>query len=200
MTTSKKRSRSDKPATTESLSPTNNALVPANEGTELMRAQANSVPKIRITEKGWEVEDGSMAEISRAIGTEDPDITTTLLTQMTCLKGPFGPELTINSAVAFCQALKPRDSVEGSLALQMNATASMAMRLLGLASSTLCTEQGAMLLSNAVKLLRTYTCQIEALNRYRGKVGEQKVVVEHVHVNAGGQAIVGSVQGGEGGK
>ena len=34
--------------------------------------------------------------------------------------------------------------------------------------------------------------QVEALHRYRGK-GQQKVTVEHVHVNAGGQAIVGTV-------
>ena len=44
----------------------------------------------------------------------------------------------------------------------------------------------------AVKLLRTFSMQIEALQRYRGK-GQQKVTVEHVNVNAGGQAIVGSV-------
>src|SRR3984893_14804035 len=44
----------------------------------------------------------------------------------------------------------------------------------------------------AVKLLRTFTMQVEALQRYRGK-GQQKVTVEHVHVNAGGQAIVGTV-------
>ena len=36
---------------------------------------------------------------------------------------------------------------------------------------------------------------VEALNRYRGK-GQQHVRVEHVHVNQGGQAIVGAVQGG----
>lgn len=35
-----------------------------------------------------------------------------------------------------------------------------------------------------------YAILIEALNRYRGK-GQQKVTVEHVTVNAGGQAIVG---------
>jgi hypothetical protein len=34
--------------------------------------------------------------------------------------------------------------------------------------------------------------QLEALQRYRGK-GQQKVTVEHVHVNAGGRAIVGTV-------
>jgi hypothetical protein len=41
--------------------------------------------------------------------------------------------------------------------------------------------------SLAVKLLRTFVAQIEALQRHRGK-GEQKVTVEHVHVHAGGQA------------
>jgi hypothetical protein len=46
-----------------------------------------------------------------------------------------------------------------------------------------------------VKLLRTYTMQVEALQRYRGK-GQQKVTVEHVHVHSGGQAIVGAVKGG----
>lgn len=44
----------------------------------------------------------------------------------------------------------------------------------------------------ATKLLRTYTAQMEALQRYRGK-GQQKMTVEHVHVHPGGQAIVGNV-------
>jgi hypothetical protein len=44
----------------------------------------------------------------------------------------------------------------------------------------------------AIKLLRTYATLMETLQRYRGK-GEQKVVVEHVHVHEGGQAIVGNV-------
>jgi hypothetical protein len=48
-----------------------------------------------------------------------------------------------------------------------------------------------------MKLLRTYTAQLEALQRYRGK-GQQKVTVEHVHVHSGGQAIVGAVTGGSG--
>ena len=33
---------------------------------------------------------------------------------------------------------------------------------------------------------------LDALNRHRGK-GQQKVTVEHVHVHAGGQAVVGMV-------
>jgi len=42
------------------------------------------------------------------------------------------------------------------------------------------------------KLARTYANQMEALKRYRTG-GHQKVTVEHVTVNAGGQAIVGAV-------
>src|SRR6266581_278809 len=45
----------------------------------------------------------------------------------------------------------------------------------------------------AVKLLRTFAAQVEALQRHRGK-GQQKVTVEHVHVHAGGQAVVGTIQ------
>ena len=45
------------------------------------------------------------------------------------------------------------------------------------------------------KLVRTFTTQIEALKRYRTG-GQQRVVVEHVTVNEGGQAIVGSVSHG----
>ncbi len=53
--------------------------------------------------------------------------------------------------------------------------------------------------SNALnKLARTFTTQVEALKRYRSK-GEQRVIVEHVTVNEGGQAIVGSVETGGGG-
>jgi hypothetical protein len=36
---------------------------------------------------------------------------------------------------------------------------------------------------------------VEALDRHRGK-GQQRITVEHVHVNDGGQAIVGAVSGG----
>ena len=48
-------------------------------------------------------------------------------------------------------------------------------------------------------MLRTFALQVEALQRYRGK-GQQKVTVEHVHVHAGGQAIVGAITPGGRGK
>jgi hypothetical protein len=48
-------------------------------------------------------------------------------------------------------------------------------------------------LSQANKLSRTYAVLLDALNRHRGK-GQQKVTVEHVHVHAGGQAVVGTIE------
>ena len=48
-------------------------------------------------------------------------------------------------------------------------------------------------LSQANKLSRTYATLLDALNGHRGK-GQQKVTVEHVHVHAGRQAVVGMVE------
>jgi hypothetical protein len=42
------------------------------------------------------------------------------------------------------------------------------------------------------KLMRTYTMQMDSLNRYRGK-GQQKITVEYLNINDGGKAIVGNV-------
>jgi Tfp pilus assembly protein PilE len=45
------------------------------------------------------------------------------------------------------------------------------------------------------KLARTFAAQMDTLKRYRSK-GEQKVTVQHVTVNDGGQAVVGDVRTG----
>lgn len=49
------------------------------------------------------------------------------------------------------------------------------------------------------KLARTFATQMEALKRYRTG-GQQKVTIEHVTVNAGGQATAGTVEAGGGGR
>ena len=48
----------------------------------------------------------------------------------------------------------------------------------------------AMMASAAGRLLRAYTAQVEALRRLRNG-GSRRV--EHVHVNEGGQAVIGPV-------
>jgi hypothetical protein len=45
--------------------------------------------------------------------------------------------------------------------------------------------------------MRLFTEQLGAMARLQGTAGQQKMTVEHVHVHAGGQAIVGPVAGGK---
>src|SRR4051812_2964707 len=101
----------------------------------------------------------------------------------------------INRVLAAATGIGAHDEVEGMLAAQMVSTHFAAMTLLRRLKGTETIPQQASSGSLAVKLLRTYTMQIEALQRVRGK-GQQKVTVEHVHVHSGGRAVVGLVQGG----
>jgi hypothetical protein len=41
--------------------------------------------------------------------------------------------------------------------------------------------------------MRLFNEQLEAMAKLKGKAGQQKVTVEHVHVHKGGQAIVGAI-------
>ena len=45
----------------------------------------------------------------------------------------------------------------------------------------------------ATRLMRLFREQLEAMQKLKGKSGQQSVRVEHVHVHDGGQAIVGTV-------
>lgn len=100
---------------------------------------------------------------------------------------------TVNAALAAVCGIGPRDETEAMLAAQMVATHGAAMELLRRAMQAEYRHNLQDAGNLAVKLLRTYAAQLEALQRYRGK-GQQKVTVEHVHVHQGGQAIVGHVE------
>jgi hypothetical protein len=96
--------------------------------------------------------------------------------------------------------INPRDELEGMLAAQLIACHNASMDCYRRAMIREQTFEGRdQNLTRANKLSRTYTSLLEALNRHRGR-GQQKVTVEHVHVHEGGQAIVGSVAAGGGGK
>jgi hypothetical protein len=98
----------------------------------------------------------------------------------------------VNAALAAMHGIAPKDEAEAMLAAQMIATHAAAMAALRRVKAAENIPQQDSNGNLAVKLLRSYTAQLEALARYRGK-GQQKVIVEHVHVHSGGQAIVGAV-------
>lgn len=97
-----------------------------------------------------------------------------------------------SAAVAAVAGIAPQNEAEAMLASQMAGTHIVAMEILRrtkFASDIRVMQEYGTL---ATKLLRTYTAQMETLARVRRK-GEQNVIVKHVHVHEGGQAIVGNV-------
>ena len=100
------------------------------------------------------------------------------------------------AALAALEAMKniaPRNELEGMLAAQMISTHNAAMECLRRAMKEEQTFEGRDTnLKHAAKLMAIYERQLAALDKHRGK-GRQKITVEHVTVEAGGQAIVGEV-------
>ncbi|WP_131194688.1 hypothetical protein [Lichenihabitans psoromatis] len=99
----------------------------------------------------------------------------------------------LSATVAALIGIAPKDELEGMMAAQLVAAHNASMEcyrraMIGEQSLEGRREN----LAQANKLSRTYATLLEALNRHRGK-GQQKVTVEHVHVHAGGQAVVGMV-------
>ncbi len=105
-------------------------------------------------------------------------------------------DVTIARAIDHFNSLKPTDGAEGMLAEQMVGSHFAAMECLRRAALPNQTFDGRdMALKHAHKLMSLYAKQLETLNKHRGK-GQQKVTVEHIRVEKGGQAIVGNVEAG----
>ena len=145
-------------------------------------------------------------KMSEAFGTADSDTQVHLLEQIAqvfngaCSADGNNNEVAVtamNTAMAILAGIQPQNEVEAMLAVQMIGVHNMAMRTMGLAMLGGQTLQGRESnVSFATKMLRTFIAQMEALQKIRTG-GQQKMIVEHVHVNEGGQAIVGTVnQGG----
>jgi hypothetical protein len=160
-------------------------------------------PKARVKSarsKPLDVDFLSPVELTRfmsAFGTNEMAFANLMLNGIVnaaCEGGPENPpgEQDINRALAAVTGIGAADEIEGMLATQMVATHAAAITLLRRLKGSETIPQQDSNGNLAVKLLRTFAAQVEALQRHRGK-GQQKVTVEHVHVHAGGQAIVGSV-------
>lgn len=91
--------------------------------------------------------------------------------------------------------LAPRDAVERMLAVQMVATHVATIRAARWMAKSENLPQIEAHYTGFTKLARTYAAQVEAMRKHRTG-GEQKVIVQHVTVAEGGQAIVGNVQHG----
>jgi hypothetical protein len=99
----------------------------------------------------------------------------------------------LSATVAALVGIAPKDELEGMMAAQLVAAHNASMECYRRAMIGDQPFEGRREnLNQANKLSRTWTTLLDALNKHRGK-GQQKVTVEHVHVHAGGQAVVGSI-------
>jgi hypothetical protein len=90
------------------------------------------------------------------------------------LPGSGISEIAVNASLALIEGAKPQGEIEAALVLQMACTHAAAMSVLGTFAGVRAT-------------------QVETLRRLRNG-GSQIVRVEHVHVNEGGQALIGNVR------
>jgi hypothetical protein len=165
-------------------------------------------PPVRV--KLWRV-DGKVAKVhppdgegenwwrrlNKALGTTSSDFVNASLFQIqAAARSPWGgiSELAMNAALAMIEAAAPKDEIEGALAVQMACTHTAAMAVLARLDAALGTERRvAAFGSTAARLMRAYATQVEVRRRLRNG-GQQFVRVEHVHVNDGGQAVIGNVK------
>jgi hypothetical protein len=143
-------------------------------------------------------------DLKKITGVKNDDFATNLLSHATAATFP---ELLIEGTdqeslesraglmAAAIEGVGPTDEIEGMLAAQMIVIHHQALDLMMRACEPAVFRKNAEFdLNMANKLLRTFTGHVECLNRHRGK-GQQKVTVEHVNVEAGGQAFVGNIEG-----
>lgn len=136
------------------------------------------------------VETKMHGDVRQAFGSDDRGLVDLLANQLVYAL----PGNQIENAIDLMRAIAPRDGVEGLLAAQMAACHALAMHA---ARQAAVTNASYKIVASYAALsggfMRTFAAQLEALNRGRGKATTQRFVVERVTVEAGGQAVVGTV-------
>jgi hypothetical protein len=158
----------------------------------------NGLLKMAIDHPRQEV---GMAVLMQAMGITDEAMFYGVIRQLTnaVSKTQDADVSELNAAISSVAAIEPRDPLEAMLAVQMATVHIAAMRHSRLMLTSHTVDQLDIHERTVNKLMRTFTSQMEALRKHRNG-GNQKVVVEHVHVYEGGQAIVGNVTHGGAGQ
>lgn len=98
----------------------------------------------------------------------------------------------MNQIARAMTSLQPRDEIEGQLIAQLVVLQEHSMYWLGRAIRTDRVDFANTYLNAGTKLVNRHHETLKTLMRYR-QGGDQKIIVENVNVNQGGQAIVGNV-------
>lgn len=138
-----------------------------------------------------------LAKIAKAMGIQDAELYNGAIRQLVNVstQGSERDADALNFAISIVRSIAPRDHLEVLLALQMAAIHIASMKHVRMMNHAESIPQLDIQERTVNKLMRTFTTQMEALRKHRNG-GSQKVIVKHVHVHEGGQAIVGNVSHG----
>jgi len=136
------------------------------------------------------------AQLLKSTGCTDPVSAGTLIDQAasTMFTGSNAAEK-MNFCTNLMHGLHPQNELEGVVITQMLGAHNLAMEYMRRSILHIQpAEVSDSCVNKAFKMMSMFLRQLEALEKLRGKTGNQKVTVEHVYVGSGGQAIVGSVE------
>jgi hypothetical protein len=159
-------------------------------GRRVTRAeQANG--KVAVT-----IEPGALCA---AFGVADADVATLLLSKLVGVLQPDPGKpmdaAVVNQALAMIEGIGPSDTLEAMTATMLVCVQHAALDAMRRAMHPDQTSGGrALYLSLALKAMSRFAQLLEAHNHSRGKGVTQQIIVKHVSVEPGGQAVVGSVR------
>lgn len=135
--------------------------------------------------------------LAESLGISDGNVLSGFLRDI-WLIGQIGDKVDIaraNYVLGIVRGINPQDQVEAMIGAQMAAVHLATMRYAALVAVETNLAKLEVFERGMNRLSRTFATLVETLKRYRSK-GEQRVIVERVTVNQGGQAIVGNVEHG----
>lgn len=168
---------------------------------EFKERRKDPPPQLKGTEE--RVDQETWAHIAQLLQGTDSSLLNAGLTQLANVARPqasaTSSQRATNEGLALLHELAPDSPLEALLCMQMygahNAMMEFTRRTIG-AQRLDITQKNA---SIATRFGQLWCRQAELLMKLRGQTGQQTVRVEHVTVEAGGQAIVGAVAPGGGG-
>lgn len=132
-----------------------------------------------------------------ATGVRSTEVATQFMIQgFSVMESGQDPVETARHALRLLEEMAPRNATESMLALQMMGVHNSAVEFVRrsqLGNQTF--EAVDANVNRGVRLMNLFIAQLGAMAKLKGTAGQQKMTVEHVHVHAGGQAIVGTVPG-----
>jgi hypothetical protein len=102
------------------------------------------------------------------------------------------PDGLFNQSKQFIGSFKPKDAKQAMLAAQMIAVHELQQHHTCYAKQAKHPRLRSLHTKDAAKLANVFLKQLQTFEKMQGK-GEQKIMVEHVSVHPGAQAVVGSV-------